>query len=116
MKFGLSKTAIAISSPSPGHLKTQRKKLEKPKENTGYGLSGRKNDPHACAAYQDKALRNLPCKRVQMDEIWSFVYAKNNNLKDAEAAPATAGRSPWRTAVGDQVRAAGCSLSVYDPR
>src|SRR5437879_5194361 len=45
MKFGLSKTAIAISSPSPGHLKTQRKKLEKPKQNTGYGLSGRKNDP-----------------------------------------------------------------------
>jgi hypothetical protein len=25
---------------------------------------------HACAAYQDKTLRNLPCKRVQMDEIW----------------------------------------------
>ncbi len=46
---------------------------------------------HACAAYQDKALRNLPCKRVQMDEIWSFVYAKNDNVKDAKAAPATAG-------------------------
>jgi IS1 family transposase len=26
-----------------------------------------------------------------MDEIWSFVYAKNNNVKDAKAAPATAG-------------------------
>ena len=35
---------------------------------------------HACAAYQDKALRKLPCKRVQMDEIWSFVYAKNDNV------------------------------------
>src|SRR5204862_6073423 len=46
---------------------------------------------HACAAYQAKALRNLPCKRVQMDEIWSFVYAKNDNVKDAKAAPATAG-------------------------
>lgn len=46
---------------------------------------------HACAAYQDKALRNLPCKRVQMDEIWSFVYAKNGNVKDAKAAPAVAG-------------------------
>lgn len=46
---------------------------------------------HACAAYQDKALRDLPCKRVQMDEIWSFVYAKNDNVKDAKAAPATAG-------------------------
>src|SRR5258705_1011522 len=46
---------------------------------------------HACAAYQDKVLRNLPCKRVQMDEIWSFVYAKNDNVKKAKAAPATAG-------------------------
>lgn len=46
---------------------------------------------HACAAYQDKALRNLTCKRVQMDEIWSFVYAKNDNVKDAKKAPATAG-------------------------
>jgi hypothetical protein len=25
-------------------------------------------------------------------------------------------RSPWWAAVGDQVRAAGCSISVYDPR
>src|SRR6202140_4433910 len=46
---------------------------------------------HACAAYQDKALRNLPCKRVQMDEIWSFVYAKAANVKGAKAAPASAG-------------------------
>jgi len=30
----------------------------------------------ACAAYQDGTLRNLECKRVQADEIWSFVYAK----------------------------------------
>jgi IS1 family transposase len=46
---------------------------------------------HACAAYQDKALRNLPCKRVQMDEIWSFVYAKASNVEKAKAAPDTAG-------------------------
>src|SRR3954469_23124843 len=46
---------------------------------------------HACAAYQDKALRDLPCKRVQMDEIWSFVYAKNDNVKKAKSAPPEAG-------------------------
>ena len=34
----------------------------------------------ACAAYQDKTLRDLPCKRLQLDEIWSFVYAKAKNL------------------------------------
>jgi IS1 family transposase len=33
----------------------------------------------ACMEYQDKALRNLPCKRIQCDEIWSFVGAKEKN-------------------------------------
>jgi IS1 family transposase len=46
---------------------------------------------HACAAYQDKTLRKLPCQRVQMDEIWSFVYAKAANVGAAKTAPATAG-------------------------
>jgi IS1 family transposase len=36
----------------------------------------------ACAEYQDKALRNLPCKRVQCDEIWSFCYGKDKNLPE----------------------------------
>jgi IS1 family transposase len=34
----------------------------------------------ACAEYQDKALRDLPCKRVECDEIWSFCYAKEKNV------------------------------------
>ncbi len=33
-----------------------------------------------CAAYQDKALRDLKSRRVQCDEIWSFCYAKNKNV------------------------------------
>jgi len=33
----------------------------------------------ACSEYQDKVFRNLKCKRVQCDEIWSFVYAKGKN-------------------------------------
>ncbi len=36
----------------------------------------------ACAKYQDEKLRNLPCKRVQADEIWSFCFAKDKNLSD----------------------------------
>jgi IS1 family transposase len=36
----------------------------------------------ACARYQDEKLRNLPCKRVQADEIWSFCYAKEKNVPD----------------------------------
>ena len=33
----------------------------------------------ACTKFQDKALRNLPCKRLQLDEVWSFVGAKDRN-------------------------------------
>lgn len=36
----------------------------------------------ACAEYQDKTLTNLPCKRVQCDEIWSFCYAKDKNVPE----------------------------------
>ncbi|HWF62018.1 MAG TPA: IS1 family transposase [Nitrospira sp.] len=36
----------------------------------------------ACAKYQDEKLKNLPCKRVQADEIWSFCFAKDKNLSE----------------------------------
>lgn len=35
----------------------------------------------ACAAYHDDTLRGLTSVRVQCDEIWSFVHAKERNLK-----------------------------------
>jgi IS1 family transposase len=34
----------------------------------------------ACASYMDKTLVNLPCKRIQCDEIWSFIGAKQKNV------------------------------------
>lgn len=37
----------------------------------------------ACSAYQDQALRNLPCKRLQCGEIWAFCYAKQKNVSPA---------------------------------
>jgi IS1 family transposase len=36
----------------------------------------------ACLDYQDKVMHNLPCKHIQCDEIWSFCYAKQDNLPD----------------------------------
>ncbi|MEK7239197.1 MAG: IS1 family transposase [Gemmatimonadota bacterium] len=32
-----------------------------------------------CSIYQDHALRHLPCVRIEADEIWSFVGAKEAN-------------------------------------
>ncbi|MCX5815688.1 MAG: IS1 family transposase [Proteobacteria bacterium] len=36
----------------------------------------------ACSEYQDKVFRNLTCKRIQCDEIWSFCYAKQKNVPE----------------------------------
>ena len=45
----------------------------------------------ACSEYQNKAFVDLPCKRIQVDEIWSFVYAKAGHVGKAKAAPEGAG-------------------------
>jgi IS1 family transposase len=45
----------------------------------------------AFSTYMDRELRNLRCKRLQLDEIWSFVYAKQKNVPTAKAAPEGAG-------------------------
>lgn len=36
----------------------------------------------ACKAYHDQHVRNLKCKQVQCDEIWSFCYAKQKNVPE----------------------------------
>jgi len=33
-----------------------------------------------CWEYQDEAMHDLPCRRIQCDEIWSFCYAKAKNV------------------------------------
>jgi IS1 family transposase len=45
----------------------------------------------ACARYQREALVNLRSKRIQCDEIWSFVYAKEKNAPAAKKAEGQAG-------------------------
>jgi IS1 family transposase/lambda repressor-like predicted transcriptional regulator len=37
-----------------------------------------------CAAYSNERLVNLPCKRLQIDEIWEFCYAKEKNVPPAK--------------------------------
>jgi IS1 family transposase len=34
----------------------------------------------ACAGYQDRTLRDLPCKTIQVDEIWAYCYSKQKNV------------------------------------
>jgi IS1 family transposase len=45
----------------------------------------------ACDAYHNERVKNLKTKRIQVDEIWSFIYAKQKNVASATAAPDGAG-------------------------
>lgn len=67
----------------------------------------------ACAAYQDRVLRHLPCKRVQVDEIWSFVRVKAANLPKAKVATADAG-DVWTWIALDADTKLICSFYVGD--
>jgi IS1 family transposase len=45
----------------------------------------------ACSKYMNEHIMNVKSKRVQVDEIWSFVYAKNKNVPQKVAMEQVAG-------------------------
>ena len=45
----------------------------------------------ACLAIHDEHVRGVKASRIQCDEIWSFVHAKQKNVASAKAAPEGAG-------------------------
>ena len=45
----------------------------------------------AAQDYHDRHVRHVTAKRIQADEIWAFVYAKQKNVAKATAAPDKAG-------------------------
>ncbi len=47
-----------------------------------------------CRDYMDRTLVNLPCRKVQCDEIWQFCYAKQKNLPESMKDKAGVG-SVW---------------------
>jgi IS1 family transposase len=53
----------------------------------------------ACYAFHDANVRDVKAKRVQVDEIWSFTYAKQKNVAKAKAAPDGAGDTWTWTAI-----------------
>src|SRR5688572_13574400 len=62
----------------------------------------------ACLDYQDANLRNLPCQRVQCDEIWSFVYAREKNIpKELQGVPGIGDVWTW-TAIDADTKLVPC--------
>jgi len=53
----------------------------------------------ACMAYHHANVRNVKAARVQVDEIWSFTYAKQKNVAGAKAGPEGAGDTWTWTAI-----------------
>lgn len=62
----------------------------------------------ACLSYQADTLPNLPCTRIQLDEIWAFCYAKKRNVATAKAAPEGAGDVWTWTAICADTKLAPC--------
>jgi IS1 family transposase len=48
-----------------------------------------------CADYQDRVLRNLNCHRVQLDEMWGFLYCKDKNVTPEIAAKDPCAGDVW---------------------
>ena len=42
----------------------------------------------ACQRFHDKKVRGVKSQRIQCDEIWSFVYAKQRNVPEAKEGQA----------------------------
>jgi len=53
----------------------------------------------ACATFHDEKVRDVKARRVQVDEIWSFTYAKAKNVPNAKKAPDIAGDTWTWTAI-----------------
>jgi hypothetical protein len=53
----------------------------------------------ACSIHHDEHVRNLTTRRCQVDEIWSFTYAKAKNVQTAKKAPPEAGDTWTWTAI-----------------
>jgi IS1 family transposase len=53
----------------------------------------------ACMAFHDANVQDVKSKRIQVDEIWSFTYAKQKNVASAKAAPDGAGDTWTWTAI-----------------
>jgi IS1 family transposase len=47
------------------------------------------------ADYQDRVMRNLTCRRIQVDELWGFIACKERNVTDKIRAKVPGAGSIW---------------------
>jgi IS1 family transposase len=61
-----------------------------------------------CLEYQDAAFRELSCRRLQVDEMWSFVYRKAKNVTPSIAAKNQAAGDAWWVAIDADTKLVPC--------
>lgn len=66
----------------------------------------------ACADYQNRTLRNLTCERIQCDEIWSFVAAKQKNVTQSVMAREPMAGDVWTWVAMDATTKLACTWCV----
>jgi IS1 family transposase len=65
----------------------------------------------ACTDYQDRTFTNLKLKRIQCDEIWSFVYAKQKNVTGKMLGRGHAGDVWTWTAIDAETKLVPCWMT-----
>src|SRR4030043_673252 len=65
----------------------------------------------ACLEYQEKVMHDLPCKHIQCDEIWSFVYSKDKNVPEGHAGELGYGDVWTWTAIDADTKIVPCWLA-----
>ncbi len=79
-KLSLEKRAQIISALVEGNSIRSTCRMTKTAKGTVSRLL--RDVGKVCMQYQDEHLRNLTCKKIQCDEIWGFVYAKDKNVPE----------------------------------
>ncbi len=64
----------------------------------------------ACLAYQDETMNDLRLNRIQVDEIWSFVYAKEKNIPASKRGELGVGDVWTFTAIDPDTKLVPCWL------
>ncbi len=69
----------------------------------------------ACLEFQNNVLRDLPCKRLELDEIWCFCYAKDKNVPaEMRGEPGVGSMWTWTAIDADTKLIASWRLGARD--
>lgn len=71
---------------------------------------------YACMEHHDRTMRNLKCERVQCDEIWSFCFTKQKNVRlDQEGNPGIGDVWTWTALDADSKLIASYYVGKREP-